>query len=360
MQTTSRARRLGGFVISIALVAAACSQSTTQEPTTGASRPETITLLTHDSFAVSEGILEGFTNDTGITVDVLTSGDAGTMLNQAILTKDNPIADVMYGIDNTFLSRALSEGIFQPYESPALADVPTALQVDEQHRVTPIDYGDVCVNYDKAAFDDAHSAPATLQALTDPAYKDMLVVEDPATSSPGLAFLLATIARFGETGAYTWQDYWKDLVSNGVKVDAGWTEAYYSDFSAASDGTKPLVVSYATSPAAEVYYAEVPLEEAPTGVLTDGCFRQVEYAGIIAGTGHAEAAGKLIDFMLSSTFQEDIPLTMFVFPANDTVGLPSEFQQFAVIPDNPETMDPARIEQNREEWIQQWTDIVRG
>jgi len=357
MQIASRARRIGGFVVVLALTLAACSQGGSEPANT--QTPEQITLLTHDAFAVSDGILQDFANETGIEVHVLRSDDAGTMLNQAILTKDNPIADVMYGIDNTFLSRALSEGIFEPYTSSSLSAVPESLRAGGQ--VTPIDYGDVCINYDKAAFEnDTPPVPRTIDDLADPAYRDMLVVEDPATSSPGLAFLLATIAKFGETGDYTWQDYWRDLVANGVKVDAGWTEAYYSDFSAASDGTRSLVVSYASSPPAEVYYSEVPLDEAPTGVITDGCFRQVEYAGILAGTDHTEAAGKLIDFMLSPEFQEDMPLNMFVFPARSDATLPSVFTEFATVPDHPETMDPALIDQHREEWIQQWTEIVRS
>ncbi len=356
MRITSGARRCGGLILVLALTLTACSQDTSEPANT--QTPEQITMLTHDAFAVSDGILQDFTNETGIEVQVLKSDDAGTMLNQAILTKDNPIADVVYGIDNTFLSRALSEGIFEPYTSSSLSAVPESLRAGDL--ATPIDYGDVCINYDKAAFDSGTPAPKTLQDLTDPVYNDMLVVEDPATSSPGLAFLLATIAKFGETGDYTWQEYWRDLVANGVKVDAGWTEAYYSDFSAASEGTRSLVVSYASSPPAEVYYSEVPLDEPPTAVITDGCFRQVEYAGILTGTDHAEAAGKLIDFMLSPEFQEDMPLNMFVFPARSDVTLPSVFAEFATVPDHPETMDPALIEQHREEWIQQWTEIVRS
>lgn len=353
MQTTSRARRIGGFAVVFALALGACSQGTTTT-----THPPKVTLLTHDAFAVSDGILQDFTNQTGIDVQVLTSDDAGTMLNQAILTKDNPIADVMYGIDNTFLSRAIDEGIFVPYTSSQLQTVPESLRAGDE--VTPIDYGDVCLNYDKAAFtNDGPSVPQQLQDLTDPAYRDMLVVEDPATSSPGLAFLLATIAKFGDTGDYSWRDYWKDLVANGVKVDAGWTEAYTSDFSAASDGSRPLVVSYASSPPAEVYYSETPIDEPPTGVITDGCFRQIEYAGILNGTGDVDAAGKLIDFMLSLEFQEDMPLNMFVFPARSDASLPSLFSEFATIPEHPETMDPALIDQHREEWIQQWTEIVR-
>ncbi|HZJ47667.1 MAG TPA: thiamine ABC transporter substrate-binding protein [Acidimicrobiia bacterium] len=365
MRRTPEIRRIGGLIIALTLLAAACSSTgsapselgnTTSEST---AQPTEIVLLTHDAFAVSDNVFADFTAQTGISIKLLQSDDAGTMLNQAILTKDNPIADVMFGIDNTFLSRSLSEGIFVSYESPSLATVPKALQLDPQHHVTPIDFGDVCVNYDKAAFADGPAVPTYVRDLTDPIYKDMLVVEDPAISSPGLAFLLATISKFGDTGDFTWKDFWAKLVTNGVKVDAGWTEAYYSDFSAASDGTRPLVVSYASSPPAEVISSKTPLTAAPTGVITDGCFRQIEFAGILAGTDHQAAAEQLIDFMLSKEFQEDIPLNMFVFPANSEAALPPEFVEFTTLPTDPETMDPALIEQNRERWIEEWTEIMR-
>ena len=205
------------------------------------------------------------------------------MVNQAVLTKDNPLADVIFGVDNTFLTRALEADVFAPYESPLLASVAPELQIDT--RVTPIDFGDVCINWDKGYFAGAGlTPPETLLDLTDPAYRELLVVQNPATSSPGLAFLFATIAHFGETGDYTWIDYWTDLRDNDVLVTSGWEESYYSYFTAASDGDRPIVVSYASSPPFEVIYATEPIDEPPTAVMTEGCFRQVEYAGIVAGT----------------------------------------------------------------------------
>ncbi len=339
-------RRIAGPVIAIALLAAACGSQPTGQ----------VRLLTHESFSVSEDVLAAFTEETGYEVQILTGGDAGQIVNQAVLAAGNPVADVLFGVDTTFLSRALEGGIFEAYESPGLAVVAGSLRADP--RVTPIDFGDVCVNYDKAAFTDL-PAPETLDDLADPAYSGMLVVENPATSSPGLAFLLATIARFGETGAYTWQDYWSDLRANDVQVTRGWEEAYYGAFSGgAGTGDRPLVVSYASSPPAEVIYATEPTDTAPTGVLTDGCFRQVEYAGILAGTDNREAAEALIDFMLSEAFQEDVPLSMFVFPSSIRAALPDVFIEHAVVPDAPLTMDPADIEENRERWIDEWTSIV--
>ncbi len=316
----------------------------------------TITLMAHDSFAdaVTEETFAAFTAETGHQVEVLAAGDAGAMVNQAILTVDNPVADMIFGVDDTFLTRALDAEIFEPFTSSVLGSVPETLHA-EGDWVTPIDYGDVCLNYDKAGFSDELPPPASLDDLIEPAYNGMLVVEDPTTSSPGLAFLLSTIDRFGEDG---WQPYWEGLEQNGALVSPGWTEAYYGEFSGgAGEGDRPLVVSYASSPPAEVIFSETPLDEAPTGVITDGCYRQVEFAGILAGTPYPGPAGQLIDFMLSIGFQETIPLTWFVFPANREAALPPEFLEHTVIPDNPVQMDPATIEANRQSWLEQWADI---
>ena len=312
-----------------------------------------VTLITHDSFWVSEGTLAAFTVGTGIEVVLRTAGDTGQMVSTAILTAGDPMGDVMFGVDNTFLQRTLDAGLFESYRSPALVDVPAALQLDPSHRVTPIDFGDVCVNYWIDRFDDGHLAPSTLADLADPAYADQLVVQNPETSSPGLAFLLATIAEFGDG----WEDYWAALRDNGVVVTAGWEDAYYGEF-VSGGGNRPIVVSYASSPPAEVIYADPPVDTPPTGVVTDTCFRQVEFAGILAGTPNRLAAEMLVDFLLSPTFQEDIPLNMFVFPALSTAILPSAFVDFVELADDPHVLDPAEIEANRNTWTERWTEIV--
>jgi thiamine transport system substrate-binding protein len=343
------------------LLLTACAGSDQQGPgSTTTNTPETVdslTLMTHDSFALSDGVLDKFTEETGIDVTVLEAGDAGAMLSKAILTKDSPIADVMYGIDNTFLSRALREDLFLEYQSDHIDSVPADLVADSY--VTPIDYGDVCVNYDKTAFTDT-PPPKTLADLTDPRYRDMLVVEDPASSSPGLAFLLATIGTFGEDGDYTWLDYWADLRDNGVAVTSGWSDAYYGEFSGGGEGgERPIVVSYASSPAVGVYFTDPAPAEAPTASLLNGCFRQIEYAGILKGTDAPNAAGMLIDFLLSVPVQEDIPLNMFVFPANSEAKIPQVFTDFSPVPVAPVSIDAQTIEDNRETWINQWTDTLR-
>jgi thiamine transport system substrate-binding protein len=312
-------------------------------------------LLTHDSFDVSTSVLEAFTAETGIEVEVIPIGDAGSALNQVILTKDDPDGDLLFGVDSTFLTRALDEDLFLPYLAAGLESVDPELVPDDD-RVTPIDFGDVCVNYDKAWFEEAGiPVPEDLTSLASPEYAGLLAVQNAATSSPGLAFLLATIERFGEDGAFA---FWERLRANDVLVSDGWSEAYYGAFTHASDGDRPLVVSYASSPPAEVLFAAEPTDVAPTGVIVDTCFRQIEYVGILATTERGDDARRLVDFMLSPAFQADVPLTMFVFPVRSDVALPDVFIEHAVLPERPLTMAPERIDAGREDWIARFATTV--
>jgi len=313
-----------------------------------------ITLATHGSFALSEGTLEAFTAETGIEVEQVEVGDAGQLVSRAVLTKDSPTADVLFGIDNTFLCRGLEEGLFSPYASNGLSTVSDDLQLDPHNRVTPIDFSDVCINYWTEEL--PGDAPTSLDDLIDPANAGEFVTENPETSSPGFAFLLATIARFGEDG---WEDYWQSLVDNGLSVTAGWDEAYFGEF-IAGGGDRSIVTSYASSPPADVLFAETPIDAPRIEVLFDSCFRQIEFAGVLAGTEQPEAAALLIDFMLGETYQADVPLNQFVYPANAEVELPESFVAFGPLADDPLTLDPAEIEANRDDWTERWNDIITG
>ncbi len=338
------ANRLTVLVVALAVTAAACADDSSAE--------RSVTMLTHDSFAVSPEVLDEFTDATGIEVELLASGDAGQMVSQAILTAGDPLADVMFGIDSTFLQRGLDAGLFEAYESPVLADVPDEFELDSEHRVTPVDFGDVCINYWTSAL--PGEVPTSLEDLTAPEFAGTLVVPNPETSSPGLAFLLATIA-----GTDDWEGFWADLVANDVTVTSGWEDAYGGEF-IPGGGDRSLVVSYGSSPVAEVLYAESPVDESPTGVLLDSCFRQVEFAGVLAGTAKGDEARQLIDFLLSPTFQNDVPLSMFVFPVADSATLPAVFVEHAAIVDDPLTLTPLEIETSRDAWTGRWVEIVLG
>lgn len=319
-----------------------------------ASSDATITLATHDSFALSEGTLDQFTASTGITVEQIAVGDAGQLVSQSILTAGNPTADVLFGIDNNFLCRGLEADLFVPYTSPATDQIDGALRLDPHDRVTPINFGDVCVNYwtDSLPGD----IPTSLDDLIDPINKGQFVTENPETSSPGFAFLLATIAKYGEDG---WEDYWTSLVENDVSVTAGWSEAYYGEF-ISGGGSRSIVTSYGSSPPFDLFYAEDPPETPPSAVLTDGCYRQIEFAGILNGTAYPAEAAALIDFMLGETYQNDLLLNQFVYPANTSVELPEVFTTYGPKVEGALTLDPAAIEANRSEWTSRWNEIVFG
>ena len=336
---------------SLALFVAACGDGQ-------AEIPDTLRLISHDSFAgaVDESTFAAFTEDTGIEVEVIAAGDAGTLVNQAVLTAENPLADVLFGVDDTFLSRALEEGVFRPHQSTNINTVDEDLH-DPEDRVTPIDYGDVCFNYDKEFFEGTSTGvPDSLDAMATPDVASLITVEHPATSSPGLAFMLATIDGYGEDG---WLEWWEAMRDAGINVVSDWDTAYYSEFTRYG-GNYPIVMSYASSPPAEVIFAEEPLDEAPTGVIEAGCYRQVEYAGILDGTEYPGSAGELIDFMLSVEFQETIPLNWFVFPANQEAELPAEFVEFTTIPDDPTRLPADYIADNRDAWIDEWIAVMEG
>ena len=334
-------------IVATAVVVAGCG---------GEETPTEVVLLTHDSFAVSKQVKQAFEAETHLTLRVLQAGDANETLNRALLTAGDPQADVIFGIDDSVLSRALEGELLDAYRSDGLESVAEEFSPPDE-RVTPIDHGEVCLNVDRGWFADRGIAPPrTLVDLTLPRYRNLLVVENPATSSPGLAFLLATVARFGDT----WEGYWRKLRANGVLAVDGWEEAYTQQFSGASGspGKRPIVVSYATSPAAEVIFATKPLDVSPTAAVEDGCYRQVEYAGILRGAANEDGAKQLIDFMLSEAFQTGVPDAMFVYPVREGVELPAAFVDHAIVPAAPLELDAEQIDENRDRWVARWTDLV--
>ncbi len=319
----------------------------------------TLKVLTHESFALSDAVLQQFETANNAKVELIKQGDAGQALTRAILTKDNPEADVLFGVDNTFLSRALDANILDPYPPTALEAISAEFKLDPEFRLIPIDFGDVCLNIDKAYFAQKKlPLPQSLGDLIKPDYKNLLVVENPAASSPGLAFMLATVSALGEG---KWLDYWKQLKTNGVKVVEDWNTAYYTEFSGSSGkGPRPIVVSYASSPPAEVVFANPPIDEPPTAAIVapKTCFRQIEFAGILKGTPNRDLAEKWIDFMLSLPYQEDLPLNQFVYPVNPQAKLPDVFAKWSKIAEQPANLTPDVIAKNRDQWIEEWTNEV--
>lgn len=317
---------------------------------------KTVTVMTHDSWNAPEELITQFEKDSGYQVELQAAGDAGEVTNKLILSKDAPMADVVFGIDNTFGARAVEEGVLAAYDSPKLSATAKDLALPgTDGELTPIDYGDVCVNIDDQWFaTKGLAAPASLDDLLKPEYKDLFVTPSAATSSPGMAFFLATVAKYGEDG---WKDYWTKLMANGAKLTSGWTDAYSVDFSAGEGkGSRPIVLSYASSPPFTIPEGGT---EPTTSALLDTCFRQVEYAGVVKGTDNAEGAEAFIDFISGSEFQASIPDNMYMYPVAD-VELPELWAKYAPLSTSPLEVDAQTIADKRDGWLKEWADVTSG
>lgn len=341
----------------IALAATACStvgESSGSEEPKGGATPTEVVLVTHESFVLPKKLTKQFEEQSGFDLVVRAAGDAGVLTNKLVLTKDNPLGDVAFGVDNTFASRALGEGVFAPYDAtlPEGAEQ-YLLPGDDEQALTPVDNASVCVNVDDTWFaDNDLAAPTSLDDLVDPAYEGLFVTPGAATSSPGMAFLLATIGAYGEDG---WQDYWSELMANDTLLTDGWSDAYQVDFTqGGGKGDRPIVLSYDSSPA----FTIADDGTSTTSALLDTCFRQVEYAGVLEGAANPAGAEALVDFLLSADVQAALPESMYVFPVDASVELPAEWAEFAKQPTEPITVDPEAIAENRDAWLRDWSDIT--
>lgn len=346
LRTSKRLISSAAVAAASLLVLAGCSLTGAEEP-----GGDSITLVTHDSFAVSDETLAAFTEQTGITVTQVAPGNGGALVNQLVLTKESPLGDLAFGVSDTFASRGIAEGVFAPYTSPNLPESAKPYLLGDA--LTPIDFSDVCLNADLAWFESHDlTPPATFDDLLLPEYSDLTVVTNPATSSPGLNFLVATIAAQGEDG---WADYWAALRNNGLKVVDGWSDAYYVDFTGAGgDGDRPIVLSYSSSPP----FTLDDDGQSTTVALLETCSRQIEYAGVLEGAKNPEGARAFIDFMLSEQFQSELPEQMYVYPIDSEVALPSDWAQFAPKSPAPFALTPEQIDAGRTGWIEEWTSVV--
>ncbi len=338
-------------VAATALLTTSCSLVGGEDD--GGDAGKRVVLVTHESFVMSEEQQKQFEDESGYDLVVKASGDAGALTNKLVLTKDDPTGDAVFGIDNTFASRALDEGVLQKTDAERASG---AREYDVEGAgadyLVPVDTGSVCVNVDTTWFaDHGVPEPQTLDDLTAPAYKDLFVTPGATTSSPGLAFLLTTVAAFGDD----WPSYWEKLLDNGAKITEGWSDAYQVDFTqGGGGGDRPIVLSYDSSPAFTLDGSG----GSTTKALLDTCFQQVEYAGVLAGAANPEGATALIDFLETTEVQESLPDSMYVFPVDANAKLPSDWASFAVRPVQPFTVDPAQIAEHRDEWLQQWSDVT--
>lgn len=318
---------------------------------TSAGATTEIRLAVHDSYDLPSHLLNQFEKEHQARVVIIKMGDANAMLNRLILTRGKyPLADAVFGLDNNNIYKAKEMGILaeqQPSSQPTDVALPYALAID---------FGFVTLNYDKKWFAQRRLAlPKSLEDLTKPEYKDLLVIPNPGTSTPGLAFLLANIGGMGEEKAFAW---WAKMRQNGVKVTKGWSDAYYTEFSA-NGGSRPIMVGYATSPAAEVFYSDGKLHTPNMGnlFLPAGSYLQIEGAAVLKGTQQADLAGKLVQYLQSQQVQESILTSMWVYPAVSGI----EYYPIilhASVPKTHYAPQADRIAAHQKAWVARWIKTV--
>lgn len=360
---TRRGVLAAGAASAVGLALAACGSGSSSAgssasvgASSGASAGGKVTVVTHDSFSVPKELIAAFEKSTGYTLEIVPTGDGGELVNKLVLTKDAPLGDAFFGVDNSFASRVLSEGVVDTSVTVALPKGSDEYVVNDTPALTPIDYGEVCVNIDKAYFEDKGlTAPETFEDLAKSEYKDLFVAINPSTSSTGLAFLLATVGHFG-TGSDGFTAYWKSLVANGTKIDSGWSDAYYTDFSAGEGkGAYPIVLSYSSSPAATL---TADGSASTTAALLKTATRQVEYAGVLAGASNPAGGKAFLEWMLSTDVQTSIPDNMYMYPVNPDATLSEAMTKFGAVSDSPVVVEPDDIAKNREAWLAAWTEAV--
>ncbi len=347
--TGRRTRVVPLMAVSMLIVGSAVGCSDDATPRDASS----VTLVTYEGYALPEAPAEQFRSETGQRIEVLASGDGGAALTRVLAASGAPEGDVFFGVDTTFLSRAQESDAFVEYRPEGLQGVDPSV-LDPGGALTPIDEATVCVDYDQTWFAQRQIPPPTsFEDLIDPRLADLTVVIDPAVSTPGLAFVAATAATFG--GDVT--DYWQALSDNGVAIAGGWSDAWFTRYTV-SGGDRPIVVSYASSPPAEVVGSDDPTAVPATAVVTSTCIRQVEYAGVLRGAANPSGARALIDEMLSDRWQAALPLSNFVLPIRSEIELPDVFERFAVRPERPIVVDPATIGRQRDAWISAWRSVM--
>lgn len=361
MFSTSRSKPIrnsvvwGSLLSTVLLVVAGCTTSNTATESQSGSINESpvVTVIVHDTFPEEE-FAKAASEATGYDVKVITAGDGGELTNQLVLTKGAPLADAFFGVDNIFASRLIEHDVVEPYLPASLPDRAKEYAVDEQGSLIPIDLGATCINIDSGWFEDQQiDPPATYEDLTDPKYRDLTVLLDPTSSSTGASFLVGTIAKFGEP---EYLDYWQSMIDNGARVEQSWSDAYYTHFTASSsEGTKPIVVSYSSSPG---YTVAEDGASSSTVALLDTCSSQVEYAGVLAGASNPEGAREMIDFMVSREFQDTIADTMFVYPVDAEARIPSEWQEFAPLPESPNDLELIEIGEKRDGWLKELSEAI--
>lgn len=329
----------------------------------------TLKILTYDIAAFSDDMLTNFTEQTGFAVELVYTDDAGGILEIMLQTQGSPQVDLAVGLDNTYLQTALDFCLLTVNNVDTSNVDPNVMALYDGPKAVPFDQGHVCLNYDESVVDGENlTEPQTLWNLTESQWTDKTVFPSPLTSSPGRAFMVATIDYFENdldpnTTAFDW---WKAMADNGATFTSGWTEAYEIHYSGGYGawvdghlGDAAMTVSYCHSPGVEAYYGGN-WTSSTSLVLPRATFHQVEYGGLVNGGGNQEAANAFLTFLLSEDINRNMPENNLMQSVLNNATWPEEegYRYHTDLPTLNANITTERIGQEMDDWLMAWTNAT--
>lgn len=329
----------------------------------------TLTIVTYDIIALSDDMLEEFTNNTGYEINMIRTDDAGGILENLLLTKEAPQADLALGLDNTYLQTALDNCLLGPHSANVPDLDPLALTPYSGEMAVPFDQGYVCLNADIEALEENNvSFPSTLEELTGEQWKGRTAFPSPTTSSPGRAFMTATIDYFERQATMDAMTWWEAMADNDAIFTSGWTEAYETHYSGGYGiwgeghiGDAWLTVSYCHSPGVEAYYGgNYTISKAID--IDYASFHQVEYAAKVNGGGSSSAVDAFIEYLLSDEVNKNMPENNLMYSVLDNEDMPETdgYRYHSPIPSNPSEITAERIDVEMDGWLMDWREATQS
>ncbi len=353
MSPSARALARSLALVLLALTAG-CTRPTSPPPTVDTTN---LTVLAPQSLVVDDEVIGRFEQESGISVLFRNIGPATDMVERIVEGGSVPSGwDLVYGIDNQQMVAAIEAGLFQPYAAAGLADVPDHLEIDSSQHLLPVSHNYVMVNADRDYFErEDIDPPASLDDLRRPEIASLLALPSPETDQAGRGFLAATARYFGEDAFI---DFWADLDEGGAQVAANWTEAYLGAYTVGSsgEGDRPLVLAYASAPAADAVFTPGAGDSPPSVALDlpGAGFHQIDLVGIAADTPRVEQARALVEFLLGPEFQASVAQRMFAFPVLPDAETGQSFAEHARPPAEPVNMEPSILDDRMQSWLVSW------
>ncbi len=302
---------------------------------------EEIIVYIPDSMEWMNELVVPFEEENNVDVKFVKFEGANTILTRLLLEKRKPKADVVLGLAQSTFAKAKKEGLLAQYK-PVGAEKIVENFVDKDYYGTLFDYGGLAIIYDSETME---NPPKTFEEITK--YEDILIIQDPRTSSTGQDFLLWTIALYGDE----WQEFWRRLKPAIKTVTPGWS----GSFGKLTAGEAPMMVSYASNEAySHEYYGGT---KYLTIIPEEGGYVQVEASGLVNKKKINDLSKKFIDFTLTDDFQKEIPLKNWMLPAT-SVELPKSFEHYKTS-EKYLSIENDKLVENLEKWLEEWEEIIK-